>query len=389
MANQRTSNGAILVKIETTPGVDAGPVAATDAVLVENVSESFTPNIINTNELTGSLDGRGPIVGGMTVSIGFDVYVKGSGTAGTPPEWGVPMKCCGFVETVTATAIPAAPEAMAAGGSSTAGVLGTSAGTAAEAYRGLPILLSSGTALQTSFISDYTTGKLAALTDTLSSALGTALGTGNNYQIPANVRYQPGSTSIPTATIYYYIDGILYKIVGAQGTVTGTLTSGGAWKLSFKFSGLFSSKTDAAVPSPIRYDATRPPIWKGGAALFNRLSAAMKTLSFDIGGVVTLADDPNQTEGYAPAQMVDRNVTGTVSAYEVLNANRNAMAAFRAMTPQIIHARCGSVLGNSVGITFPVGILTNQTPGDDSGLQKVDLPFAATGQDSGMQLTLY
>src|SRR5690606_5618307 len=115
------------------------PSASTDAVLVENFSISFNPNVIRTNEVTGSLDGRGSIIGGMTVGFNFDAYLKGSGAAGTAPEWGKLLKACGWAETLTASAVPAAPEACAAGGTTTTATLGASASSTADAYRGMPI----------------------------------------------------------------------------------------------------------------------------------------------------------------------------------------------------------------------------------------------------------
>jgi len=77
----RSRNAALLAKIETTEGVDASPVAGTDAVLVENPQISFNPNTVQTNEVTGSLDGRGPITGGMTVRLGRCRHRPGMGKA--------------------------------------------------------------------------------------------------------------------------------------------------------------------------------------------------------------------------------------------------------------------------------------------------------------------
>src|SRR5690242_11678592 len=111
----RTRNTVILAKIETVEGTDAAPAAATDAILVENVRLDFKPNVVETNENTASLDDFGSIVGGMTAALTFDVYVKGSSAAGTAPEWGRLLKACGWAETITAAAVPAAPEALAAG----------------------------------------------------------------------------------------------------------------------------------------------------------------------------------------------------------------------------------------------------------------------------------
>ena len=118
----RTRNTVVLAKIEGTEGVDAAPVAGTDAVLVESPRINVKPVVITTNEVTSSLDDFGAIVGGMTVEISFDCYLKGSAAAGTAPEWGKLLKACRFAETITATAVPAAPEACAAGGSTTTAV---------------------------------------------------------------------------------------------------------------------------------------------------------------------------------------------------------------------------------------------------------------------------
>ncbi len=74
----RTRNAVLLAKIEPTEGQDAAPSASTDAVLVENPQINFNPNLIETDEVTGSLDGAGPIVGGMTAEVTFDVLTSDS-----------------------------------------------------------------------------------------------------------------------------------------------------------------------------------------------------------------------------------------------------------------------------------------------------------------------
>ena len=115
----RARNAVVLAKVEGTAGVDSSPVAGTDAILVENPTIRFNPNIVQTNEVTGSLDGRGAIVGGMTAEIGFDVYMKGAAAPGTSgPEWGKLLLACGWSETKTAAAV-GAPTVATAGTAST------------------------------------------------------------------------------------------------------------------------------------------------------------------------------------------------------------------------------------------------------------------------------
>jgi hypothetical protein len=392
MAAFRSRATVILAKVETTEGTDAAPVAGTNAVLVENVKgPTPKPNIITTNEVTSSLDDFGAIVGGMTVDLTFDCYIKGnSAGAGNAPEWGALLKGCSWAETITNAAIPAAPEACAAGGSTTTAVLGVTAAATAELYRGMPIALSgtvSSAALNqgVTFISDYTVGKLATLTETLGGAIVAT----TNYQIPKNVLYAPSSAAPETSlTIYVYNDGVRYRLVGCRGDVTFNLLAGGAAKMSFKFQGLFLDKTDQALPVAT-YDAVRPPIWKSGAMLLNRLNGAAKTLSLNCQNTLAVPDDPNATEGYDAPVIVKRDPRGTLDPLETLVGTRDIMGDFRASTKRILHARYGTTLGNQIGLTIPQALYLGQDPTDRGGLMAVGVPFEAVGQDSGAFLCLF
>lgn len=395
----RTRNAVLLFKIESTPGTENVPSASTDAVLIEVTGNpiTFNPNNITPNEATGSLDNKAPIVGGMTAQIDFSVFLKGSGVAGTAPEFGDLLRACGWTETLVAATVPAgAAEALAAGGSTTTAVLGASAVGTAQLYRGMPLTLSgavpsSGLANGLTFISDYTAGKTATLVETLGGALVAT----TNYLVEKNVRYQPGSSSIPSGTLYLYMDGLLYKFVGTRGNSAISLASGQAGKINFRMMGQFLTKTDAAVPTAT-FDSARPPIWRAAAAaspvaaaLVNRLAAAIATLSLDSGNQVIFPDNPNAQEGYDPAEIVSRNMTGSMDPLETLVATRDIMTDFRAGTQRILHARYGGTAGNRVALTIPAAQYTNQSPGDRSGLLTVGVPFAATGPDAGAALTFF
>jgi hypothetical protein len=374
---------AILFKIESVEGTDAAPSASTDGVLVENLRMTFNPIITETNEVTPSLDPFDPIVGGMSVTTEFDVYLKGSGAAGTAPEFGKLLKACGFAETITGSAIPASPEALASGSSTTQATLGASASSTAELYRGMPISVS-GTQTIDSFIADYSAAKLAKITDTAGGNLTTT----SNYQIPINVLYTPASASISSGTLWWYNDGILYKVVGNRGNVSFSLTSGGPGRMSFRFMGAFESKTDAAMPA-VSYDSTRPPIWKAGAFTINAAQAAGQSLTLDMGSQITQPDNPNASEGFDPAIITARQPRGSINPKESLVATRDIMADFRAQTRRSIHARFGTTAGNRVALTIPAGLYLNQTPADRNGYRVAEVPFHATGQDAGAFLAIY
>lgn len=67
---------------------------------------------------------------------------------------------------------------------------------------------------------------------------------------PDRVEYTPASTSLKTATIYWYDDGVLHKLLGAFGNVKLSAKSGEAPKLSFDFVGIDGGVTAAANATP-------------------------------------------------------------------------------------------------------------------------------------------
>jgi len=379
----RSRNAALLFKLEAAEGVPETPSAATDAVLVENPRVSFDPQNTQTREVTGSLDNRGPIVGGLQMSMTFDVYLKGSGAAGTAPEFGALLRACGWAEVVTAAAIPAAPEAAAAGTATTL-TLGASAAATAQLYRGMPIQLAVNPSSGVSFIADYSAAKLATLADSFSPALDAT----TTWQIPINVLYRPASAAIPSGTFNLFLDGLKLVMAGARGDFTLAAPAGGPGRLSFTFRGMFVSRTDEAVPAAT-YDATRPPIFRDGRMLIDRAQAAIATLNFANGNSLVYPPNPNAGEGFDPSVITERAMTGGLDPQATLIATRDILAAMRAGSQQVVHARWGAVAGNRVGLTVPAALYTGNNPGDRDGLLTEETAFAAIGQDAGAFLAFW
>lgn len=91
----------LIAKKETAYGTDAGPLAA-NTVWAENVSWKVTGQRVSPNP---AKPGVGPVQDwtyGEHVEMSFEIPLNGSGTPGTPPNWGFLMKACGWAETVVA-----------------------------------------------------------------------------------------------------------------------------------------------------------------------------------------------------------------------------------------------------------------------------------------------
>lgn len=106
---------AILAKIEGTYNTDAAPVAATDAVLVENLGWSYAgARMAERTPIKPTLGQFQGIFAGTLMELTFDVELKGSGAAGTAPECSALLRACGMEETVTAsTSVAYAPASEA------------------------------------------------------------------------------------------------------------------------------------------------------------------------------------------------------------------------------------------------------------------------------------
>lgn len=380
----RNRRSVLLAKIESPSGTDAAP-SGTDAVRCENPRFVATPDVVTTNEVNGSLDSDEPIIGGIKASVTFDVYMVGSGTPETAPEWGKLLRACGWAETITSTAVPSSAAALGSGASTTAATLGAAATGTDDLYNGMPLDISSTVTLST-FIADYTSGKVATLTDTASGTLTTT----SNYQIPKNTVYRPASSSIPSLTLWLYKDGKLYKGVGARGTFSFTLTNAGTGKFSFTFSAIWSSNSDASVVTPTYQANATKPIFRGGHMRWNRILCQVRTLTLDNGATVAYIDNPEAAQGFDPAEHSGREMMATIDPYETVVATRDIFADMAAGTKRIVHARLGSTTGNKFGITIPEGMaMQNDQSGDRDGFAVESVNIRCVGADSGAYICQY
>lgn len=91
-------NTAILAKIEVTPGVDAAPTGAANALLISNASFEVNYNNVNRDLIRGFIGGSEQLSGSRFVKAMFEVEISGSGVAGTAPAWGPLLLGCAMAE---------------------------------------------------------------------------------------------------------------------------------------------------------------------------------------------------------------------------------------------------------------------------------------------------
>ncbi len=382
----RMKFAAVAAKIETVPGTDAigGTPSASDWIASE-MEVQFDPTIIELPELTGSLDKATSVVGGLKPRLRLRMPLRGSGTAGTAPDFGKLMRCSTFAELVTAAAI-GAPTAATAGTTTTV-TAAAPFGTTAQQYRGMPLIVT-GIAAGTTGIVDYTAARVITTGDTA----GTAYTVGSNLQIPVNVLYSPTSDEAvyKTATIYFYADGLLWTFTGALGTPSLELTTGGIGFISFEMRAQFASKSATAVPAgAAAVLRPTPPRFVGGKCQLNKALAQVRTLTINAGVNVILPDDPESAEGYGAALPIERDVAGNLDPYMNTTNSVALFNAFRAGTPMSLMAIIGSTAGNRFVAIVPNAKAIGMDPGARDGLGQHGVSFQADGADSAFYLAQF
>jgi hypothetical protein len=101
---RRIKNTVVTAKVETTPGLDALPTGAANAVLVSEVSVTpLDAQSIDRALIRGYFGGSEQLVGPGSVKLSYSVELAGSGAAATPPAWGQLLLGCAAAEGVLTT----------------------------------------------------------------------------------------------------------------------------------------------------------------------------------------------------------------------------------------------------------------------------------------------
>lgn len=301
MAPLIAKRAQLAAKVESVEGT-AEALTATEAILVGNAK--YEPEIKMTARpaASASLSPFPKVAGSRSAKLTFEMELKGSGTAGTAPEAGVPLKGCGFAEAVSAE---------------------------------------------------------------------------------VSVTYTPASSSIPSLTLGWYMDGKKYLMAGARGSVKLDLKAGEPGKFSFEFTGTAIDDADVALLSPT-YDATTPPAFLSASFTLDSVAAVIEGLSIDMANSVALRPSANAAQGFVSAVITGREPKLTVNPEDVLVATKDWWAKWEAGSLVALSAVVGATAGNICTITAPKVQIQSAKPGERDGVGIQDMEcglFRNAGDD--------
>jgi hypothetical protein len=385
----RTRLAAIAVKTETVEGQDAfgGSPALTDFIGAE-VTWSLPQQTVEDPSLTGSFDRNGPIPTGIRPQLNIRMPLRGSGQAGVAPEWARLIRACRFEEVQQAAAV-GAPTAATAGTATTA-TLATPFAATAQAYRGMPVVLSGNpTTPALTTILDYTVGRVATLPMTFSPVLSTT----TLAQVPANWLYRvtDDETLFRPVTIYFYRGGQRWRFVGCKGSMSLEMSAGQPGFITFSMRGQLLAAYDT-VALPTGWNSiTRPqaPIWANGLSRLDRVLARCARYTYNSNVTMYDPENPEAPQGYDAPEITAADSSVTIDPFSSTTNSAGRFGKFQVGTSMPFAGVMGSAVGNRVAVTNPSLRITSYDDANrgEMGVDSLSLMPDVPGQ--GMFLSVF
>lgn len=367
-------------------GTDASPVAA-NAIQCSNMD--LTPlagDVVPRTLIRRYLGANATLVATEQVQASIEVEMTGSGTPGTAPAFAPLLLSCGFAETVTAAPVTGTATAGAANSITLEG----GASAVDDFYVGMPIDFTAGTASGASgVIITYDGTTKVATFSPFEGATVTPDAT-TEYSIPANVLYTPISeisgVADTSSTVYYFVDQVLHKMVGARGSMVLNAPLNTIPKLVFNMTSLYTTPLDQDTPAPTYGNQALPQVFRNGNAgafQFLGVKSCLENLSFDLGNDVQYRALVGCTKEVI---IVDRAANGNVVIEAPTIAQKDYFTAalddnLEGSGPMsLLH---GTTAGQRVALVAPSCDMGQPSYQDQQGIHHLSIPYTAVPVNPG------
>lgn len=188
-----------------------------------------------------------------------------------------------------------------------------------------------------------------------------------------SVAYSPVSDGFDALSIYYNLDGVLHKLLGARGTFRVPFATKQIPRIAFSFSGLMAAISDTALPALTQSAWKKPvPVSKLNTS-FSLHGAPRVAESVEINFANTIV--PRMLIGDESIQLTGRSATGTAVIEAEPLASVNWFVKATSPKPQgafeLIH---GTAAGNIVTIASATTEIGSPTQGQTDGIANYTLP---------------
>ncbi|MCD0494823.1 hypothetical protein LQD23_21340 [Chromobacterium violaceum] len=194
------------------------------------------------------------------------------------------------------------------------------------------------------------------------------------------VSYAPISTGHQSLTIYYNLDGVQHKLLGARGNVSFDLQNKQFPKMKFVFTGVHGGIVDAAAPALTLTPFMTPmPFDAANVAHFNlfAFAPAVQSLTFDMANEVKHRSLPG---GVERVLITGRKPSGSAQIESTTVAEKDWFEIARTGRRGMLNLEHGRVAGNIILIEANISI-GSADYGDSDNISMTTLPLALLPYD--------
>ena len=233
-------------------------------------------------------------------------------------------------------------------------------------------------------------GSGAAGTAPAYSPLLRACGMSETIVASTSVTYAPISTGFESVTIYFNSDGCLHKMTGCRGSVELSLAAKAIPVYKFKFTGIYNTVTDSALPTPTYTSFQTPLVCNNtnttGFSFYGVSTLVLESLSLNVNNTV----DYRQLIGSEYVQITDRKATGEVQFEATSIATLDIFTKSQSNLSGALAILHGTTAGNKVQITASKVDIANPSYADSNGVNmvKCSLYFVPTSGNDEFSIIL-
>ena len=391
MATIITNDSIFAFNAEVTEGTVAVPASATDGYLAaKSDSASMEPSrdLKERNVFDGTLAKSDPRLGMKGVSGSVAAEMKGTGTEGATPNYGI------LLESIlpTKTTIAARKTSKASG--NTASLLQIEDADIGVYAVGDFIVVLEATGYHPCFVTAVATGAGVA-TLTVTPVRGSVFS--NSVAISKSVTYKPADTGHKSFSSNYYWgsggDGVKQTGLGCRtkGVALEGFTTGELPMLKFDFEGMtYTHAASSNAPHTPTFDSSLPSvvlnskIYKGGSEI--NVNDVSLNIEQPIKFLTSTGSLNGKTAGRAAGK---RGVSGSINPYADGASVANFTAWEAGTTFSLVGFTANPVatvlysLGSIVGFYLPRCVITKINYADQEGVIIENIEFMASGGTSG------
>lgn len=363
----KSNNTALAIVKQPTADTFVDPT--TNYMAVSQCRFAIEGVTIDNDEYTGTPWRNGATVAGKRATLSCNIKLRPPGGT-TPPAVdaflpGLVLQAAKFTENRVATAIPAAPEALGAGSTTTAATLGLTAAATADLYKGYALTLSdngTGYSRQMTAIIAYTAAKVASLPETLGAAPAA------NYQLPKQLNYFLDYTvTDPTLlSAKIWIDGHRFNLknlrVSSLQIVLPTSTKNQAAFPEIQVTFNCDIEANAAEATPAVPAGGAIPLIKDGDCWLNKIKVGVASATLDLGVQTEFPPNPNKVDGVDAAEITGLTASLSMTRQKYLPSVLDTLALADSQTAIPFWEQWGSAAGAMVQVLVTAGRLNYQSP---------------------------